>query len=99
MLAGKHQPVWTVVQLRLVVDALPISVTICHIAHNTSFCFARILLVLFLLLCSHPWKAEEKKIDKMLLKVYHRRQATLPGVENRPTWRQTPVEQLAKLVQ
>lgn len=48
MLTSEYQSIRAIVQFWLTVCALPISVTICHVADNTCFCFAWVFLVGFL---------------------------------------------------
>lgn len=45
MLAGEHQTVGAVVQLRLVVEALPVAVAVRHVADDAPLGLARIVLV------------------------------------------------------
>lgn len=47
ILPRKHQPIGTIVQLRLPIDTLPIPVAIRFISGQTGFCFAWILLIPF----------------------------------------------------
>lgn len=48
VLAGEHEPVRAVVQLRLVVDALPVPIAVRHVTDHLRLGFARVLLVLAL---------------------------------------------------
>lgn len=43
--AGEHEAVGTVVQFGLAVDALPVSVAVCAVAHHTSLQLAWIFLL------------------------------------------------------
>lgn len=55
MLAGEHQAVGTVVQFRLVVEALPVPVAVCHVADDAALRLARVLLFGLLRLAAWMW--------------------------------------------
>lgn len=59
MLAGEHQPVGTVVQFGLVVQALPVPVAVCYVADDATLRLARVLLVGLLRLAA--WEREGER--------------------------------------
>lgn len=52
MLAGEHQAIGAIVQLRLIVNTLPVAIAIGDVAHNASFNLTWVLLVTLQLLTS-----------------------------------------------